>query len=72
MDRFDIVVPVIVITQFGTFGKGSSARNLDDLDSELKNAHSQMYRGAVYYNAAIHGWEEKLRSIIFNVLGKVD
>jgi CheY-like chemotaxis protein len=70
MDRFDIVVPAIVITQFGTFGKGSSARNLDDLDSELRSVHGQIYRGAIYYNAAIHGWKEQLKAVMSAVLGE--
>jgi CheY-like chemotaxis protein len=69
MDRFDIVVPVIVITQFGTFGKGSSSRNLGDLDAELRAVHGMIYKGVVYYNAAIHGWKEELKRLIVMVIG---
>lgn len=68
MDRFDIIVPVIVVTQFETFGKDPHEIGLSELDSELKADHSNVYRGCVYYHAAIHGWEEKLEALMRGVL----
>jgi CheY-like chemotaxis protein len=68
MDRFDITVPVIVITQFETFGKGLKEIGLSELDAELRADHKNIYKGAVYYHAAIHGWEEKLENLIKSVL----
>lgn len=64
MDRFDILVPVVVVTQFETFGKGREALGLNRLDEELRADHQDVYRGAVYYHAAIHGWEEKLKALL--------
>ncbi len=69
MDRFDIVVPVIVVTQFETFGKEPHEIGLAELDSQLQSDHSSVYKGSVYYHAAIHGWEEQLEALIKNVLG---
>ena len=69
MDRFDITVPVIVVTQFETFGKEPHEIGLIELDSELHADHSNVYKGSVYYHAAIHGWEQKLEALIKNVLG---
>jgi CheY-like chemotaxis protein len=69
MDRFDIAVPVIVVTQFETFGKGSTEIGLIELDRKLQAEHGSVYRGSVYYHAAIHGWEEKLEMMIKSVFG---
>src|SRR5690349_17340660 len=52
MDRFDISVPVIVVTQFERFGKGDTAVDLETLDRDLRRDHASVYRGAVYYHAA--------------------
>jgi DNA-binding NarL/FixJ family response regulator len=68
MDRFELSMPVIVITQFETFGKGADAIELSDLDKQLREEHSQLYIGAVYYHAAIAGWEDALRDLIFSAL----
>ena len=62
MDRFDISIPVIVITQFETFGEGTSEIGLSELDAELRAEHGTIYKGSIYYHAAIHGWEEQLES----------
>jgi CheY-like chemotaxis protein len=62
IDRFEINVPVIVITQFETFGK--PPKMLPQLDEELRAEHPTVYRGAVYYHPSIHGWKEKLRQLV--------
>jgi CheY-like chemotaxis protein len=68
MDRFDIAVPVIVVTQFETFGKGTAEIGLNELDAELRTDHGNIYRGSIYYHAAIHGWEEQLEKLMRQVL----
>jgi CheY-like chemotaxis protein len=68
MDRFEIIVPVIVVTQFETFGREPHEIGLSELDSELQADHGNVYRGSVYYHAAIHGWEEKLETLMRSVL----
>jgi CheY-like chemotaxis protein len=68
MLRFDILIPVIVVTQFETFGKGAHQMNLETLDRQLRKDFGNVYKGAVYYHAAIRGWREDLRHYITNVL----
>jgi len=68
MDRFDIVLPVIVVTQFEAFGKPPNTKLLVDLDRELRAEHGASYRGAVYYHSAIHGWKEQLRNLMLLVV----
>ena len=68
LDRFDINVPTIVITQFEIFGKPPNAMKLPQLDSELKAKHAPLYQGIVYYHASIHGWKGELRKLIDRAL----
>jgi CheY-like chemotaxis protein len=62
MDRLAIVVPVIVITQYETFGKPS--KSLPQLDAELRADYPSSYRGAIYYHASIHEWKEQLKRLV--------
>ncbi len=64
MRRFKIGVPVIVITQFETFGSGAEMTTLKELDQELRANHSNVYRGVVYYHAAIQSWKDQLKVLI--------
>jgi len=64
LERFDIRVPVVVVTQFTTFGKGALTIGLDDLDRELTSLFSPNYSGCVYYHASIHRWKEELQRLI--------
>jgi CheY-like chemotaxis protein len=64
MDRFDIQVPVVVVTQFETFGKDRDVMTLTDLDIDLRKRYGNIYRGTVYYHAAIEDWKESLRQYI--------
>lgn len=68
LDRFDINVPTIVITQFEIFGKPPNAMKLPQLDEELRAKHAPLYQGIVYYHASIHGWKDQLRQLIDKAL----
>lgn len=70
MDRFDIVIPVIVVTQFETFGKPPARIGLRELDQELRAEHENVYKGAVYYHAAIDGWKSELKRLIDMLMAK--
>lgn len=67
MDRKKIVSPVVVITQFDRFGKGSNTLALEELDKELNNDHKNNYRGCVYYNAAYQNWKNDLLVILTSI-----
>ncbi|KAF2989831.1 response regulator [Methylocystis sp. MJC1] len=68
MERFQINVPVIVVTQFETFGQEPKALRLPELDAQLRRDHAPIYQGAVYYHASIHDWREKLRDAMKRAL----
>lgn len=62
--RFKLRVPVIVVTQFQTFGSGPESTTLAALDAELRRDFPGVYRGSVYYHAAIQSWKDKLKNMI--------
>lgn len=64
LDRFDIRVPVVVVTQFITFGRGTDTIGLSDLEKELRQSFHSNYAGCVYYHASIHRWKEELEHLI--------
>jgi CheY-like chemotaxis protein len=70
MDRFDIDVPVIVVTQFETFGKSPNVMGLRELDQQLRNEHAAVYRGAVYYHASLRAWKDELRRLVSSATGQ--
>lgn len=69
MTRFEISTPVIVVTQFETFGKPPKTTNLEELDEELHRDFAGIYRGAVYYHPAIEGWRQELTALIATTAG---
>lgn len=64
MERRDIQIPVIVVTQFDRFGTGKDSLTLKELDLKLREEHPTNYRGYVYYNTALEGWKEDLKYLI--------
>jgi CheY-like chemotaxis protein len=63
-----IKIPVIVVSQFGSFGKGLNKISLPLLDKELQEKHPDFYLGAIYYNSALDEWKSKLKDIIMKVV----
>lgn len=69
MDRRDIKIPVIVVTQFDRFGEGKDKLTLEELDGQLKMAHPMNYKGSVYYNTTSDSWKSELLSTLKNIIG---
>lgn len=67
MDRRQISIPVIVITQFDVFGDGPEELTRMQLDQQLKIDHPCNYRGTVYYNAASNSWKGELENILLSI-----
>jgi CheY-like chemotaxis protein len=66
MQRRMIDFPVIVVSQFETFGDSRNKKSLLAISEELKSNHSNYY-GHVHYNAAIDNWKSDLLKLINNV-----
>ena len=65
MERCEIVVPTIIITQYKVFDDGE--KSLEILNKELEEEYSQIYKGLIYYNSSIVDWQEKLQNILSNI-----
>lgn len=65
MERCEIVVPTIIITQYKVFDDGE--KSLEILNEELAEEYSQIYKGLIYYNSSIVDWQEKLQNILSNI-----
>jgi CheY-like chemotaxis protein len=68
MERLEIDIPVIVITQHERFASGSQEVHLSAVHNELKERHEQVFKGLIYYNSAAGSWERLLRNQINQVL----
>lgn len=64
MRRRKMIMPVVVITQFETFGEPPNLKGLSELDTELKEQFSPIYKGAIYYHASIDEWVANLKNYI--------
>lgn len=64
MERFEIVSPVIVFTQFELFGKPPNEMRIEDLDRELKEEFTDSYNGTVYYHASLDSWKYQLKDLL--------
>jgi CheY-like chemotaxis protein len=66
MDRRGLRLPVIVVTQLVRFGADETI-TASELDSQLRQAHPDTYRGMVYYDATLAGWKSELRVLLQTV-----
>lgn len=64
MERKKVVMPVIIVTQFETFGDLSNRVSLCELCKELQELHPSNYVGTVYYNAAHDNWKNDLKKLL--------
>lgn len=53
-----ISIPVIIITQYGSFG--GTGMNLKEMDLEFQKEFPQHYMGYVYYNVTQDKWKDDL------------
>ena len=69
MQRRGLVIPVVIVTQFESFGDADEAVSLSELCEQLGKDYGSIYRGFVYYNAALDNWKRDLEDIL-NILIK--
>jgi CheY-like chemotaxis protein len=67
IQRRELPVIAIVVTQFESFGEGHEKRTLDELTAELKADYSGIYAGTVYYHPAQADWRPRLTALLNKV-----
>ena len=70
MDRLNVPIPTIVITQHERFVTDGEEVNLPSLNKELVEEHEKVFKGLVYYNSARGGWEQRLKSFILPLMSQ--
>lgn len=60
LERRGLLIPTVVVTQFDKFGDDHDPTTLHELDAQMMAEHAKLYRGTVYYNAAVNGWKTAL------------
>jgi CheY-like chemotaxis protein len=67
MERHDIIMPVIIVTQFDKFGSGHDELSLEELHDQLVEENLPSYKGVIFYNASITDWKKGLQNLISNL-----
>ncbi len=62
--RSKIEPPVVVITQFETFGDDGNAKDRKELENDLRQNFPSIFKGMVYYHASLSSWTEELNYIL--------
>ncbi|MCT7562073.1 response regulator [Aliarcobacter butzleri] len=65
----NIIFPVIVITQFDSFGEIDKL-SLKELKEELSDKFSPTYIDTVYYHSSESNWKQIVKNLITNCLGE--
>lgn len=69
LDRFGVTVPVVVFSQFVTFGDPPEVKTFEQLANELKLGFPDLYYGAVYYHASRSDWIDELHKLVSFIIG---
>ncbi len=67
MLRLRIFTPVVVLTQYTSFGDGEVVRTLDDLSKDLASAHANLL-ATIYYNPTTDGWKAELLALLQKII----
>jgi len=70
--RRGLEVPIIVVTQYETFGEPDDQKSLEQLKTELQQNYPNIYRGAVYYQPAQSDWKNALENLIADLISAED
>lgn len=62
----NIIIPVVIVTQFETFGENRIT--LDILNEEFKNKFKEVWKGTIFYEG--DEWQDGLNQILRDIIGK--
>lgn len=69
LQREEVHIPAIIVTQFGRFGEESEQVTLSELKQEL-NSRFKYYLGTVHYQSNVDEWKDELSRMIGDRLQK--
>lgn len=60
MERYQTLTPVIVVSQFDTFGDDLNAKKFSQLITDFSNNFPNQFKAGVYYHASMSDWNDEL------------
>lgn len=63
LQREEVVLPTVVVTQFGRFGEEAEEVTLSELQVELATRFTN-YLGTVHYRSNVDDWKDRLKIIL--------
>ncbi len=64
LQRRELRIPVIVVTQYSVFGEDRENITREDLDESLTEQFESIYQGMVYFDASSLDWTFRLRELL--------
>jgi CheY-like chemotaxis protein len=64
IDRMELAIKVIVITQFERLGTGDNTMDISSLTHKLQDEMPEMFIGLVYFNSTSSDWKVKLSDLL--------
>ena len=68
MKRKGIRIPVVVLTQFESFGVGAESLELGSLRDRLESKYTDICVETIYYNNTVDTWKRQLQAAIISVI----
>nr|SPS06548.1 putative Response regulator receiver domain protein (CheY-like) [Candidatus Nitrotoga fabula] len=68
LERYEIVVPVLVVTSYPTITEGGQSIGLTELSKRLHSDFSECFIGTVYFDSAYSNWENEMMVFVHQVL----
>ncbi|HGL6520944.1 hypothetical protein ACU5CD_11465 [Enterobacter hormaechei] len=68
MDLLGYKIPILVVTQYDTFGAGDDSFPLKILDNKLSIKHPEIYKGSIFFRSISNEWKTLLKEKLYEVL----
>lgn len=68
LERYDIVVPVLVVTSYPALIEGNQSIGLTELSRRLQTDFPQWFLGTVYFDPAYSNWEQEISGFLSQAL----
>jgi DNA-binding NarL/FixJ family response regulator len=68
LDRYDLSVPVLVVTSYESLTDGNQSLGLKELSVRLGTEFPKCFRGTVYFDSAYSTWEREITTFLQKIL----
>lgn len=68
LERYDLTVPVLVVTSYETLTDGKQSVGLKELSERLSKEFPKCFLGTVYFDSAYSTWEREVAAFLHKIL----